>query len=399
MGPEGGILDRAARNAAVIMIARLIEIGSGFLIMMILCRYLKPALFGDYAFITAVILAFQPLVNLEMNTILIREISKDRSKQNELIGGAILLKAVLMSLFVIAAIGLDRTMTLTPLLRTAYYLAVSSELLQQIGWIFSAPYMAKERMEFEMLSVLVFRMVHLGGIALLPLLALTSENLEAGFVAVFLITLLAHFVKLMVTWRISSRFFQMGHLSYLWRNAGELFDQMWIMGLATFCTGLSLRVDVYFLKAFRTSSDVSMFHVPHMIVLQMQILAVAVVTAAYPSLSRFGADPTLHEKFRLTRDGTFRFLSTAGLALGAVVAGFSPIMIRIIAGKSFDESVDVLRILAICIPVLFLNYLGANLLTALKHQHLLIYGAAASLVSNTVLDYVWVPRFGAIGAG
>jgi len=116
-------------------------------------------------------------------------------------------------------------------------------------------------------------------------------------------------------------------------------------------------------------------------------------------MSRFGADRALQEKFRLTRDMTFRFLSTAGLVLGAIVAGFSPLMIRIIAGRSFDESVGVLRILAVCIPILFINYLGANLLTAMKHQHLLIYGAAASLLSNTVLDYLWVPRFGAVGAG
>lgn len=398
MNKNTSFMDRAARNTVVILAARLIELGSGFLTMMILCRYLKPALFGDFAFVSAIILAFQPLVNLEMNTILIREISKDRSRQNELLGGAILLKAVLMGLFICAAIALDLYLGLRPLLRIAYYLALTSELFQQISWVFSTPFMAKERMEFEMFSVLIFRIVHLSGIAMLPLLTMTSQNLDLGFLGVFTVILSAHIVKAILNWRVSSLYFQMSSLSCRWTIARQLFDQMWIMGLATFCTGLSLRIDVYFLKAFHSSIEVSMFHVPHMIALQMQILAVAMVTATYPILSRLGGDPTKIDQFRHTRNSTFRLLAISGITISAVISGFAPLIVKLIAGNSFEGSTRTLEILALCIPILFLNYLGANLLTALKHQHLLIYGAAASLLCNIILDSLWVPSFGAIGA-
>lgn len=395
---SSGILSRVARNSAVVFAAKLIEITSSLIILMLLARMLQPHRYGDFALLNAIVLAFQPLINLEINTILIREMASSRDRERALLGGGMLLKAVLVAIFLVAAFLLDHMMVFEPVVRTAFYLAVFAEVFQQFAWVYSAVFMARERMEFEPLLSLISRLMSVGGIALVAWLHPRETMETKGFILVFLILALSQAVRAVIGMIIASRFLKSFRIYWSGQVAWELFRQSWIMGLATFCTGLTLRIDIFFLKYFCTSEDVALFHVPHMYTLQIQILAVSVVTALFPVLSRWGTEPENLERFRTAQDLSIRLMSGCGLLLAVFSALFPDWIIRLLAGSLYLDAVPAMEILSWCIPVLFLNYLGANLLTAIKKQNLLIIGAFVSLLINGVLDYLWIPVWGITGA-
>ncbi|MBN1878856.1 flippase [bacterium] len=395
---SSGVLLRVAKNSVVVLAAKFIEISSSLITLMLLARILEPARYGDFALLNAIVLAFQPLINLEINTILIREMASARDREHVLLGGGMLLKAILVVIFLASAVCLDRIMAFDPLLRTAFYLAVAAEVFQQVVWVYSTVFMARERMEFEPLLSLISRFISVSGIGLIALFHSRETMGTRGFVLIFLLLAISQALRAILGMIIAAGFLKSYRIQWSLKVAGELFRQSWIMGLATFCTGLSLRIDVFFLKYFGSSEDVALFHVPHMYSLQIQILAVSVVTALFPVLSRWGSNPEDSDRFGLAQDLSIRLMTLFGLLLAILSTLFPQEIIRILAGDRYSDAVPAMLLLSWCIPVLFLNYLGANLLTAIKKQNLLFVGASISLLINGILDYLWIPDYGIIGA-
>ncbi|MBN1550341.1 polysaccharide biosynthesis protein, partial [bacterium] len=199
---------------------------------------------------------------------------------------------------------------------------------------------------------------------------------------------------------IARKFFKMSNISLSWFQTKKLIKKTWIIGVATFCTALSFRVDIFILKilAPQGSRTIALFHVPHMVVLQLQVIAVALVTALFPTFSRFAASNQSDKAYLEIRDYAFRFLSVSGIWIAMFLIIFAKPLILLLGGSSYLESVSPMKILAWCIPILFLNYLSTNLLTSFKRQNVLIVGAAVSLVINVILDITLIPSLGAEGA-
>ncbi len=387
---------RFAKNTALVFIARSFESFAAFLLIMMLARYLGIHLYGKYAWIVSIILAFQPLINLELNTILIRELSRRPERRHVLVGGGVLLKLLLLCVFIVSALLLDQYLNLTGYVAAAFYIAVAGEIAQQIYWLFSTVYMAAERMEFETFNSLIWRMTALTGVFLLFMT--DGYPGPERIVFVFSILTLGQILRAANTLRIAFRHFIREKLFLSFTEMKWLFSRIWIMGLATFLTGLSLRVDVYFLEYFIGSEAVSFFHIPHMIILQLQVIAVAVTTALFPILSQWASNRLDRERFRSGVDLSLRILLVVGLSFTLVLELFAPEIILIAGGKTFLNAAVVLRILAFCIPVLFMNFLVCNILISLNRQDYLIYGAFLSLAVNVILDYRYVPTHGGVGA-
>lgn len=90
------------------------------------------------------------------------------------------------------------------------------------------------------------------------------------------------------------------------------------------------------------------------------------------------------------------FLGTGSfIALGIII--FAPFAIHILYGVKFLDSVSVLRVYALSIPGMFMNYFFLGMYGARdKHYYqFVIFGTA--LVLNVVLVYILAPMFGLVG--
>ncbi|MBN1295237.1 flippase [bacterium] len=395
---HNSLFGRIARNSVVVLVSKIIDITAALAIMMLLTRLLTTSRFGDFAFINAVVLAFQPLINLELNTLLIREMASNRSREAILLGGGLLLKIILIGGFITAAVILDGIMQFQPVIRICFYLAIAAEVFQQITWVYSAVFMARERMEFEPMLSLISRGIAVGGIILLMLVCPRHLFWSTGLILIFCVLAAAQFARGIAGILVVRRFLDGFHIDWSPAVARDLFRHSWIMGIATFCTCLTLRIDVYFLKYFHGSETVAIFHLPHMYTLQIQILAVSIVTALFPVLSRWAGDAIDHQRFKRMQDFSIRVITLFGLGIALFTVFFPRWIVQVLGGSTYLPSTAALVILAWCIPILFLNYLCTNLLITLKKQELLIYGAVISLLINASLDMLWIPDHGIVGA-
>lgn len=380
---------RVAQNSLVLFIARAIESVSGIVTIALLTRYLKIELFGEYAWIWAFILFFQPLVNFELNTLLTRELAKHPTEIQRYLGVTMVMKWLLLFFFLAAVIVSIQVMDITSQVAYALLLTALAEVLAQHSMLFTGVFTALERMHYEMVLTLVYRALSIGGILL-------CMALDLGFAAIFATSLVAALVKFLLGARIVHREFAPIKPVFERPLALYLASEALLVTCGSFLTSFSFRIDIYILKWLRDATQVSLFHLPHTIILQLQIIPVAVVTAMFPLLARWGATdlPNLRRAWFLAN----KFLVTFGGALCVVITCWSGLIVRVLGGKDFQPSAQSLNILIWCGLILFLNFLSTYILIALGRQRYLIVGATVSLILKALIDIALIPSLGHVGA-
>lgn len=88
----------------------------------------------------------------------------------------------------------------------------------------------------------------------------------------------------------------------------------------------------------------------------------------------------------------------SGITVAIVIIALAPFAIRVLYGSEFLDSVPVLRVYALSIPGMFMNYffLGMYGATERRSRQVLIFGGA--VVVNVALVYILTPFYGAVGA-
>ena len=91
-------------------------------------------------------------------------------------------------------------------------------------------------------------------------------------------------------------------------------------------------------------------------------------------------------------------LSLTGIAVGGAVFLFAEIIIQMFFAQEFQGSGEVLKILALAIPIIFWGYLMTQSLVALDHNRIYLGITAFAVLLNVLLNYWLIPEYGAEGA-
>ena len=83
-----------AKNTVLLFSKDIVEKVLSFFLVILITRYLGDAGFGMYSFVFAFVSTFAIFTNLGLNTYALREISKDKSKTEELINNTFTLRII-----------------------------------------------------------------------------------------------------------------------------------------------------------------------------------------------------------------------------------------------------------------------------------------------------------------
>jgi O-antigen/teichoic acid export membrane protein len=178
----------------------------------------------------------------------------------------------------------------------------------------------------------------------------------------------------------------------LWRAAAGEALPLW---LATLFSLLYFKGDVVILKAFAGDAEVGAYSAAYKIFEGLMIVPSVVLAATFPPLARAKGDP---ERQRRWEVALAALLLAVGMAVALGVYLTSDRAVALIYGAGFARAAPSLRVLAIALPVLFLNYGLTHFLIArdLERRNLLFAGLM--LVVNVSANLLLVPRLAGPGA-
>lgn len=190
-----------------------------------------------------------------------------------------------------------------------------------------------------------------------------------------------------------------------WRWRGVDLGGMWAtfrqglhFGLLAVLSALLSRVNLLFLQAYGGSALVAQYGAAWPLVdgLHAIISGLLLQSVLYPLFVRLTVeDPA--ELSRLARQ-TGQWLLGLSLAIALALAMERDRLIPVIFGPQYPQAVEVLGILAFCVPLVFLQSLAGFALLSLRQERLLVALFAGGLLFNLAVCSLTVPRWPLAGA-
>jgi O-antigen/teichoic acid export membrane protein len=157
-----------------------------------------------------------------------------------------------------------------------------------------------------------------------------------------------------------------------------------------------LKIDVVMLQAFKGSTVVGWYAIASGLLLAFIPLQMAVIQSIFPIFSRTYVED--QGSFSLYFERISRFLLSTGTAVAVIVTLAASLLISILYGKEYIQSVSMLRILIWALPLMSLSSLARTALMSCNLQRIALWVGGSNVIVNIVLNLFFITLFGGHGA-
>jgi len=380
-----GLKTKVFKNTVFQIAGRSLTILISLLTTAVLTRTLGVETFGDYVFITSIVLLFVGLTDFGTITIGVREASVSLEKKEKIFGSVLSLR-IIISLFIFIAFNLliyflpQFAGLREPSLIASFVILflILRTTMQAVLQVFLRLDLASFLEVIASLLALLFigSFLLLGiKISLFWLMIFWSVSALASGIAGL------YYVKKLISFKLN---FNKDDLFKIFKQASPL--GVYLLVYAVYDRG----IDNFFLKTFVNSEAVGFYGLAYKIHGNLIFGAAFLMNSLFPIISALKND---EERLKLIFKKAFSVLFFFGLLSLFLGTLFAPLIIRIISGAKFVLSVNILRILLFATFFSFFNHLNGYLLISLNEQKKLLVFSLFSLILNLVLNTIFIPRY------
>lgn len=381
---------RAGRNISLKFLGEALSRALAVVFVFYAARKLGAEDFGRYSFAVSFAFLFVILTDLGLNTLLIRDVSRERALAERYMGNVLAMKLILsLAAFLLIAAAINLT-AYPPLMVRVVCLTGLALVFSALTDYMAAIFNAFERMELEALVKTANRlfMVVLGGGVLFM-----GRGLELFAAAVAA----AHGAALILAARLASRRFGALRPRMERRFWRELLRSALPLALSSVFMVVYYRIDVVMLSLMGGGDgELGLYSAAYKLVDTASLVPFLVVGGLFPIFSSlFRTSP---ERLASIFETTVKYLLVAALPIAVGTTILAPRFMELIYGAEYAGGADLLRILIWNIPLVFVNYPMLNLLVAVERQRNNVISTGLCVVVNISLNALLIPAHGAAGA-
>jgi len=355
-----------------------------------IARILGDIAFGKYTIANALpqLLAF--LLDFGYATLLIKEVSKDKTLSNKYLSNTLKFRLILFPvIFFILVISVN-IMGYPDSTKNIVYLFSIFVFLRTVSNIFYATFRAFEKMEYEA-AIVTFNTIFRTSLGLI-ILSLGYGLIELGLIFVFsgvaefviaLVICKKRFVK--TKFQIQPSFF---------RNTIKTALPLAMLGIFGI---IYVRIDTVMLSLFKGDAVVGWYNAAYNLVLGFGFIPVLFMYSLLPVMSVYYVSS--RESLQNAYEKSFKYLFILGLPIAVGIFILADKFILFFYGKEFINSVVALQILAWDILLFFLSTCAGFVLISTDKQNQMAVTLLFSIILNVTLNIFLIPLYSYIGAG
>ncbi len=383
------VIKRVVKNSMTPMATSFLNklIDTAFAMLML--RILGPEGAGKYGFAVVVFLFLEILTNFGLNTLLTREVSKDRSQANRYLSNTAILRLIillailpLLFLFLFAwrsffALADDTTVTILLLTLSLIPGSISAAL--------TSVFLAYEKMEYPAAITTVTTIIRVSLSVVVLLMGLGIVGLAATSIVTNIITASILFYLLL-------RLLMRPTLEFDARFNREMVGTSYPLMLNHLLATVFWRVDVTLLQPMKGDVVVGWYTTAYRFLDALNVIPSTFTAAIFPVMSRYAKDArdTLVRTYIIS----LKVLIIVSLPVALLTTFYADLIILIVGGQAYlPHAAIALRLLIWSIPVGFINSVTQYVLIAIDKQRFLtgafVIGATFNLCANLVLIPVY----------
>ena len=382
-------LKTIGKNSAALFIAQILSYVLAFFYTLYMARYLGADGYGSISLAISLTGIFGILVDMGLNTLLIREVARDKSKTNSFISNTALMK-IFLSLFTLGAIYVFVNLSdYSEQVKALIYIVYISVVIGSYSNIFGAVMQAEEKMEYVSVSTIISGLVIFFG----TLIGIYFSLDVIYFAVLYVISNGLNFIyiSLIYLWKFS---FPKIEIDFgFWK---PVLKEAWPFGFTSLSGQLYTYVDTVMISLMQGTLVVGWYSAAYRLILTLLFVPTAVNIAIFPVMSRLYTSSK--ESLILLNERYFKYMLILGIPLGFGTTFLADKIILLIFGAEYAPSIIALQILIWTTVFTFIGASFVQLLQSINKQLILTKISFICLVFNVIFNLILIPKYSYIGA-
>jgi O-antigen/teichoic acid export membrane protein len=383
-------LQKITKNISLVFVSQIISFILGFFTVIYTARYLGADGFGIISLALSLSAIFGVFVDMGLNTLMIREIARDRTLSHKFISNNAIIKVFLSILtFGMLALAVN-IIGYNLLVSNIIYLITLSVIITSFSGVFTAIFQANEKMEYLSVTNIISSFILLSGI----LLGIYFGFNILYFAYVYVVSSMVVFILSLIIYLLK---FSKIKLEIDLRFWTPTLKEAWPFGVIFLSGMLYTYVDSIMLSILKGTLAVGWYSAVYRLMYIALILPTAINIAVFPVMSRLYSDSS-KESLTLLYERYFKYMIIIGIPIGFATTLLAKDIILFLYGPGFAESVIVLQILVWAIVFTFAGAAYNQLLQSTNKQLIITKISLVCLVINIILNLILIPGYSYIGA-
>ena len=380
---------KTAQNTFWQLLGKLVSALATFLILGLVARRFGEEGTGEFTLVLAYVALFYLLADFGFNAVVVKKMVAQKEKAVSFFRNLLGLRFVWAGALIVLALAVSRILPYSPFFKLGVLLTLATIFTQAVLTTSNAFFQFRRRYDLSVLAS------SLGGLTVL-------------FLASGLIFKGVSLVQVLVAYPVGGAVMAAGSLvvirrfqlavsprldASVWRS---FFKATFPLALTLIVDLLHFKVDAFLLAYFRPMTEVGIYNLAYKIFENILVFPVFFVNSVYPDLVTGHLQGI--QNLRLMTAKALRFLVLVSLVISLGLLIFSPLAIRLLAGRGFAGSVTPLRLLSFSLPAFFVTALLMWVLITLGQQWLLFRIYLLAMILDLGLNLIFIPRFGYLAA-
>ena len=380
---------KVIRNAGWLIGARILQMFFGIFITAWTARYLGPSNTGAVTYVSSIVSFFSSLATLGLNNVIVKELIDKKERENEVLGTAVAMRLVSSTSSAVLVLSIVHLLNRgdSVMLWAAVLLSMSliAESFEMISFWYQSRLESKVTSIIQTVSYLV--------VAGWRLYGLMTDKDVLWFA--FATSLDAIIIALLLY--ISFRRRNRKPLTVNKSLAGELFSRSHHFIYSGLMISIYSHMDSIMLKEFMDTSATGWYGTALGVNTMWAFILEAIIASVYPTIveaKKDGNEDLYHTRIIQLYSIVFWF----SVCASAVIALGAGIIIPALYGQEYLPSVSCLRVSTWINTFAYLGVARGAWMVCENNQKYQKYILGMGAAVNLVLNALWIPRFGMIGA-
>lgn len=379
---------KIATNTTFILIGNIVVKAFALLISINLARYLGVEYFGEYNFVIAYLSFFTFVANFGLDSILIRDISRNKFNVNILVSNVLMFR-ILTSLFsIILSISIINFLDYSA--ETIIYVSLLSSilLLQGLSYLFESIFHSKLKMHYSSIGMIISKLIYTFFVFYLIIS-------RSSLIIFFYTYIIAELIRTLIAIHYSKKFVKIDANinTDLWKYL--LKESIpFIVGYALFI--IYYRIDILMLSGMEGNLAVGYYSAAYKLTDPLLFIPGAFASVLMPIMAKkyISDQRGLKETYYIGS----KYILQIMFPLSIFLYFFSQDIIDLLYTDDYYASIYTLKILSLTIVVNSLNSIQNSLLVASDRQKLNTISVGICCILNIVLNIVLIPIYSYNGA-
>ncbi|MCJ7571145.1 MAG: flippase [Candidatus Thermoplasmatota archaeon] len=380
---------KIGKNIFSLFTGQLISSFLAVILSIYIARTLGQTIFGSYSFVITFVALFSVFFDLGYETLLIKEVAKDKLNANKYLNNIIIIRVVLAIIIFSAIFLIINALNFSNTIKNMIYIFGIAQIITSLSNLFRVTFRAFERMHYEAIISIITSILKcsLGLIVIFFGYGLIALALVFLYIAIvdFIINLIICEKKIVKTTLQFDRLF----FRHTIKNALAL-------GTVTIFALIYVRIDTVMLELMKGDAVVGWYNAAYNLILGFNPVPVLFMNTLLPLMAYTYVKS--NNSLRNIYEKSFKFLLIFGLPITVGIFLLSDKFIILFYGQNFLNSIGALKILSFDILLKFLYLCLWFVLISADQQYKLAICAGGGAILNITLNLFLIPQFSLYGA-